>query len=502
MTRTAWWCVPAVLAALCLGPARAEKKPASRDALALQEALQAVIDDVEPSVACILVSRSPRYQEFGEAPSPDRPGVLGDFDYTRVPSPDFRDNKSPRRLLAEKLDLSVADNVPESFGSGLVIDEKAGLVLTNYHVVRGATKLYVRLPGGKGSYANVLAADPRSDLAVLDLIKKDGLVLKEIKLGDGGKARKGQMVLAIANPFAAGFRDGSPSASWGIISNVRRRTSAVTKEEERTRSLHHYGTLLQTDVRLNLGCSGGALVDLHGEVIGLTSSLAGITGSDVPGGFAVPFDAGMRRIVDVLKKGEEVNYGFLGVSFYPPPSRERGVRLFTVSPGSPAAEAGLQPEDVIRSINDTPVENNDDMFRVLGTCQAGDEIKLGFVRAANGVREQRKARATLAKFAVTGPIIARNRPSERGLRVDYTSLLVQSQGRQRVPRGVLVREVLPTSPFANTMLKVGDVITQVNDKPVTTPGQFYRLVKGIRGPVELTIEGTGTRVRSREPQPR
>src|SRR5208337_1788428 len=109
-----------------------------------------------------------------------------------------------------------------AFGSGVVIDE-GGLILTNYHVVQDATKIYVRLPGGKGAYADIHAADARSDLAVLKLLQPNFLPLKPIVLGDADKVEQGQFVLTLANPFAAGFRDGKPSASWGIISNIRRR---------------------------------------------------------------------------------------------------------------------------------------------------------------------------------------------------------------------------------------------------------------------------------------
>src|SRR5262249_62301752 len=133
---------------------------------------------------------------------------------------------------------------------------------TNYHVVQGATKVFVRLPDRAACYADIYAGDPRSDLAVLRLIDR-GLKLKPVKLGDGDKVEKGQWVLSLANPYAAGFRDGSPSASWGIISNLRRRAPTLTRDEAQAKTLHHHGTLLQIDAKLNLGCSGGALLNLH-----------------------------------------------------------------------------------------------------------------------------------------------------------------------------------------------------------------------------------------------
>src|SRR5262249_7769820 len=149
-----------LLLGLASGPARGEKKTVNPDVVALQAAMQTAIEEAEPSIACLLISRSEKYaREFGEGPSEDSPGILGDFDYTRVPYQSVRfKQKGPKRELAEKLDLSNPDYIPESFGSGVVIDDKKGLVLTHYHVIRGATKIYARFKGGKGSYANILAA--------------------------------------------------------------------------------------------------------------------------------------------------------------------------------------------------------------------------------------------------------------------------------------------------------------------------------------------------------
>jgi S1-C subfamily serine protease len=477
MYRSTWPCWLATLSLLAAGPARGEEKPTLKEALALQEALQQAIAEAEPSIACILVSRSDAYRRFGQGPSPDKPGELGTFS-NAGDAPELK-----------KLDLADPAAVPESFGSGVVIDR--GLILTNYHVVRDATKVFVRLPGSKGSYADIHAADPRSDLAVLSLCDKR-LVLKPIKLGDGEAIKKGRFVASLANPFAAGFRDGSPSASFGIISNVRRRAPANEREEERTRTLHHYGTLLQMDARLNLGCSGGALLDLKGELIGLTTALAALQGGETPGGFAVPMDAGIKRIIGQLKEGKEVNYGFLGVA---PERDERlgeGVKIKDLSFNSPAARAGLQRGDVLLAVNGTRIRDADELFLAVGTQLAGSRVKIEYMRPARAPLTDTTL-ATLAKFYVPGKVIAARRPSFRGLRVDYTSLLVQQSPftplpyPREVPNGVLVCEVQPNTRAATALLKPGEVITHVNGRAVNSPDDFYEEVKGLTGAVELTL---------------
>ena len=189
------------------------------------------------------------------------------------------------------------------------------MILTNYHNVREATKVYVRVPGLEGSYADIHAADPRSDLAVLRLLKPPK-GLKALPLGEGEKVRRGQFVLTLTNAFMAGFREGGPSASWGIVSDLRQRHQIKENDPDYGQKLYHFhGSLIQTDARLNTACGGGALLNIRGELIGMTSSLAAVAGEDAPGGFAVPMNSGMRRIVDTLKAGSEVEYGFLGIRF-------------------------------------------------------------------------------------------------------------------------------------------------------------------------------------------
>jgi S1-C subfamily serine protease len=458
---------------------------------ALQEATQKAIEQVEPSVACILVSRSDLYQRFGLVSAGAESGKLGGFDPAALKATSGAAMLKPEQLarLVKKLDLADPDNVPPSYGSGIVIDEQESLILTNYHVVRGATKIFVRLPGNKSSYADIHAADPRSDLAVLWLHKRD-LGLKALKLGDAARVKKGQFVVSIANPYAAGFRDGEPSASWGIISNIRRRAPNTAREEDRAKlTLHHFGTLLQTDARLNLGCSGGALVDLRGRVIGLTSAVAAVSGTDTPGGYAIPLDGGMARILEVLKKGEEVEYGFLGVSVKKRPGI-KGLVISSAPFGSPARLAGLQGDDVLLSVNDVPVHEEDDLYLTLGTLLAGSKVRLEYKRPS--VSSQVKtAEATLARLYVPGKSIAAHKRDFRGLRVEYSSVFIQRQFPNMprpIPPGVWVSEVLPGSPAATALLKPGALlITHVNGQAVNSPAEFFSRVKELSGAVELTL---------------
>src|SRR5262249_20458325 len=139
----------------------------------------------------------------------------------------------------------------------------------------------------------------------------------------------------------------------------------------------HYGILLQTDARLHLGCSGGALINLEGELIGLTTATAPIQGGETPAGFAVPLNAGMRRIIDLLGQGREVEYGFLEVGFDTKSPPTKGVRITSVAEGSPADKAGLRDDgDVIVALDDRPIDDIDDLFLALGLAGAGAEVRL------------------------------------------------------------------------------------------------------------------------------
>ena len=456
----------------------------------LQKHFHEVIEAAEPSIACILVSRSEQYAHFGQGPSAARDGKLGDF----RPRPVVRSMPPAERELLKRLDLANAETVPEAYGSGVVIDD-SGLVLTNYHVIadiRGdgkgmATKVYVRLPGlNRGSYADILAADPRADLAVLKMLTRPA-ELRAIPIGDAAKVRKGDWVIALSNPFAAGFRDGSPSAAPTFIANLRRRVPSSNEERLRAKQqLSEFPTLLQTDARLHLGSSGGALINMDGELIGLTTALAAITGTDTPGGYAIPMDANTKKMIETLKRGEEIEYGFLGVMVNPEEKGAgRGVMIQEAAPGLPAAKAGMLARDIVVSINNNPVREQDDLFLNISAAQAGSEVTIVVERA--GRKKELKVR--LGKSAAIAEPIVSNRPKPvHGLRVDYATTSIDANP----PDGVLVKDLEPGSP-AHKKLSADNsqynrlIVTAVDGQPVPTPADFYRLAGGKRS-VELDID--------------
>jgi S1-C subfamily serine protease len=434
-----------------------------RDARRVEQALQAAIARAEPAVACLYVYRPGR----------------------------FRDSVGG---------IIPPDAVPDYYASGVVL-ESSGKILTNYHVIREAAgeggdlagvRIHVRLPAAKDAdsadatpregMAGIIAADAKSDLAVLKLDLRQG-GLPTIPLGRGEDLKKGSFVVALGHPYAAGFRDGSPSASTGIVSNLRRRQPGPGSEGDRVKlPLSRFATMIQTDVRLQLGASGGALLDLDGKLVGLTTAAAALTGVDAPGGFAIPMDDVMRRIVEVMLRGEEVEYGFLGISSGPILDDGRmpggGVLIGRVMDNSPARRAALMEGDVIVSVNGRSARDYDDFFLHLAATLAGRPARLVVRR---GGRE----------FAVDVPLvkgpagdidsthhrprdphatIATVRPRDwHGLRVEYTSVLPGSD--RVIPNGVLVREAERAAKAAG-LVPYEDIITHVNDEMVNSPRQF------------------------------
>ncbi len=482
-----WSIATFFVAAVFASDLRAADPPTAKDlALSLQAAFADAIERAEPSLVSVARLRLPDGRIAHSLPDP------------------LMNRRFAIQLQQEPIHRSWTDSddpnwMPQDYGSGVVIDS-AGFILTNHHVVDGAEKVRVVLHTGKVLEADIWAADPRSDLAVVRVEAKG---LRAIRLGDASKVKKGHIVLALGNPLAMA-RDGRSSASWGIIANIARRfppppVSPTGEPEELT--LHHNGTLFQTDARLNYGASGGALLNLDGEMIGLVTALAAVRGYDQGAGYAIPMDEMTRRILGVLRDGREVEYGFLGIR--PVDYRatdadaettgmpKEGARIEQVFAGSPAYQSGLQPNDVIISIDGAPVRNREELVLTVGTRFAGSTVP--FILNRDGKRTT--VPVTLGKYPVGGRIYAENRPKPwRGVRVDYVTVLmtnsINAQTRlSEVPDGgVLVTHVESESPAARAQLEANTIITHVGSTRVRNPIEFQQAVLRLKGTVELTTD--------------
>jgi len=432
--------------------------------------------------------------------------------------------------------------IPTDFGSGVIIpgdpDSEERFVLTAAHVVLGqrtfggaldletlkSAQIYVRLASRHVVAAPLVAADQRSDLAVLRLpLKEAGIPLEAAPpfvYGDAAALRKGSFVVALGNPYAIA-RDGSASASVGIVSNISRRPwpprGVLVDPTEQDLTIHHYGTLLQVDTRLNLGTSGGALINADGKLVGLTTSLAALEGYEKSVGYAVPLDAAAQRIIESLRAGYEAEYGFLGIQpgeadpelmqrLSLQTSQATAARVRFVSPGSPADEAGLKPNDVILSVNATAVYSDVDLVREIGWLGPDATARLQVVRPESGKAFDLDAR--LAKWPVYDDsllVTTRERhPPWRGLHIDYSTArrrYLPANPLGAFPRGVVVTGVDPGSPAADAELFEGQFIVELAGQSIHSPSDFSEAVNAISGEATLQL-GDGRTVTLRDSSPR
>lgn len=384
------------------------------------------------------------------------------------------------------------DFIPHDFGTGVVID-RGGLILTQYHLVKDGHEHWVTTADRKIYKAQPVAADPRSGLAVLRVPSSE---LVPMPLGDAATVRKGQFVISLGNPFAIA-RDGQASASWGIVSNIARKAGALADQDgnlTRKDTLHHFGTLLQTDAKLNLGTSGGALLNLRGEMIGLTTNMAATPGFESSAGYAVPVDDTFRRVIETLKQGREVEYGLLGIrteNLKPAEVRLglRGMRVLTVFPGTPAALGGLEGDDVITHVNGAEIYGADGLMLQVGRLSPEEKAELTIVRSGRVMR----ITTNLTKNYVPGDKLVTAEPTRwRGLQVDYATAI--KDFTERLVRHevdfegcVVIKEVEEDSPAWKEGLRENMFISQVGSTRVDTPKEFYAAVNGRPGPVTLQL---------------
>jgi len=383
-----------------------------------------------------------------------------------------------------------------SLGSGFIISAD-GYVVTNNHVIapgaRGASvdEITVTLPDRKEYVAKVVGRDPTSDLA---LLKINATGLPFVKFGDSTRARVGDWVVAIGNPFGLG---GTVTA--GIVSAVHRVTGAGTDR------------FIQTDASINQGNSGGPMFDLNGNVIGINSQILGSQGGGNIGiGFAIPAEDA-RPVIETLMKGGPVRRGYLGVGIQPVTDdiaaalglpKDRGELISRVEPGQPAARAGLRQGDVVTRVNGKDVSPDQTLSYLVANVAPGQPAKLDVIRdgkptsvtATVAVRPSEEQLASLTgggddDFSTDGGAGGGAGGDQRtapaggaplGLNVQpLTAGIARQVGVEFTGTGVVVASV-DQSFDAGQKLKRGDVVLSVNRQPVRTAAELAAAVSAAR----------------------
>lgn len=366
-----------------------------------------------------------------------------------------------------------------SLGSGFIISSN-GYLLTCAHVVEGAAEIVVRLADRREYRARLVGADRRGDIA---LLKIDATDLRPVSIGDPARLRVGDWVLAIGAPF--GF---DSSATSGIVS-----------AKGRSLPSENYVPFLQTDVAINPGNSGGPLFNLKGEVVGVNSQIYSRTGVFMGVSFAIPIDIAMR-IADQLKDGA-VRRGWLGVSLQEVTQglasaygldRPRGALIADILPGGPAAQSDLKPGDIVLEYDGRPIALSSELPPLVGLTPPGTRARFRLFRREHGVLEVVATVGELREESAVKAALPTPR-SDGGHRLGLILSELSAAQRKRYAvsaGGVHVDDVLD-GPAREAGLRIGDVIAEVDGRPVTGLTGFYRLVtqqaKPARRPTLLRV---------------
>ncbi len=374
-------------------------------------------------------------------------------------------------------------------GSGFIVDPK-GYILTNQHVVENATRINVRLQSGEILRGTVVGQDDETDLAIIKV--QAARELPTVKLGNSDDVQVGDWVLAVGSPFGL-----DQTVTAGIISTRERTTPAST----------NFQRFLQTDAAINRGNSGGPLVNMRGEVIGVNSQIATTTGDYNGIGFALPANEA-RFVYDQLVAGGKVRRGYLGINLET--VRGEFARVYELPEASgaivadvregPAVKAGIQADDIIIEFNGQKVTGSQDLINKVASTPVGQTINLTFLRDVNGKLERRTLSVAVGErparpselsddtVPTTPPppaTLKKITPSESerprlGLTLSELTPVLAREKNLRDVRGLLVTDIDPGGLVSDTDLRENMVIQRVNRTPVTTLADFERITNNLK----------------------
>jgi serine protease Do len=379
------------------------------------------------------------------------------------------------------------EQVVQAAGTGFIID-KAGFILTNNHVVEGATKIEVSLYGEDADQeyaARVVGRDPLTDSALIELTEKPSHTLPEVKFGDSSQMEPGDWVMAIGNPFGLAH-----TVSVGVISAIGRPFPVA---EQRS------ANVLQTDAAINPGNSGGPLLNLRGEVIGINTAI--ISDSRQSGNVGIGFAMPINSVLDLLPqlRAGKITRGRIGVAIGPIPQNavdefglkdRNGAVVMSVSPGSAAAKAGLEPGDVVIAFNGKPVKNRDELVASVVATRPGTTVPVRIVRD----RQERTINVTVDELDLEAETQTTRRgsntdpdnapqESSAGFGMSLSNITPDVAQRLRLDRntqGAVVVEVDSDSPAARAGIAEGDIIVRVGRQAVNSAADARRELERIQ----------------------
>jgi serine protease Do len=437
-----------------------DERPLTRDAR-LGTSFAPIVKEVAPSVVKVYTTTKVKETSMRDMP------LLNDPFFRRFFGDEFDRPDRQRRFYTPP---------QHGLGSGVIVT-KDGYILTNNHVVDDADQVKVALQDGRDFTAQVIGKDPKSDVAVVRIDAKD---LPALRMADSDKIEVGDIVLAVGNPFGIG-----QTVTMGMVSATGRATLGLDYED-----------FIQTDAAINPGNSGGALVDTEGRLIGINTAILSRSGGNQGIGFAIPTNLA-RDIMESLIKDGKVTRGYLGVMIQdvtPALAKEfslkddQGALVGDVVPKGPADKAGLKNGDVILEFNGKPVKDSRHLKLEVARAKPGEMVPVKILRE----NDSKTLKVTLRELPATEKLAkaestdAEETDALHGVTV--TDLSAQARRQFNVPReiqGALVTDVDPGSAAAEAGLKPGDVIIEINRKPVVSAEDAAKLTENAKDKTTL-----------------
>jgi serine protease Do len=444
-------------------PLKINGNPAPVSLANFQNGYSSVIDPALPAVVNISSTKVVKQQN-------ELPDFFNDPLFHQFFGPQFPSQTQPKTEREHSL------------GSGVVVNPD-GYILTNNHVISGASDVEVFTQSKKEFRAKVIGTDPRTDVAVL---KIDATQLPSLTVGDSSHLKVGDIVFAVGDPFGVG-----ETATMGIVSATGRGFGGA---------IERYEDFIQTDAAINPGNSGGALLDIHGDLIGINTAIITGGGSGNAGvGVAIPINMARNVMEQIVDHGKVIR-GQLGVAVQSVDAdmakafglpQGGGALIAEVTPGSPAAKAGIERGDIILELNGKPVSEPDDLRVRVSQTPPGTTVHLKILRDGH-MRDLDVTLSELSEKAETAAPGENNSSALQGVQVqNLTPSVAQDLGLSTSTHGVVITSIDPSSAAAAAGLDRGDVVQELNRKPVRNVNEYYQALAGTHGQSVLLLIDRG-----------